>query len=213
MEQIDARGQSCPLPVVRAKKALSAMNAGELEVLVDNETSVHNLEALGKRLKCEVVSNQREEKTFAVLFTKNSSTQSDEANDAATTQNDAIEQDNGITCAANFGGQVVVVSSECMGQGDDDLGHTLMKAFVFALTQQDELPSCVLFYNGGVKLTCEGSPVLDDLHALSEAGTEVLSCGTCLNYYGLTEKLAVGEVTNMYAIVEKQMTARVVVHP
>ena len=100
-----------------------------------------------------------------------------------------------------------------MGAGDDDLGHTLMKAFVFALTQQDELPASVLFYNGGVKLTCEGSPLLDDLHALADAGVEVLSCGTCLNHYGLTEKLAVGEVTNMYVIVEKQMTARVVVRP
>ena len=206
MEKIDARGQACPLPVVRAKKALSAMDGGELEVLVDNETSVHNLEALGKRLKCQTASEKREgeEKTYAVVLTKS---------EGAASAGDGGETDADITCEAAFGGQVVAVSSECMGAGDDDLGHTLMKAFVFALTQQDELPASVLFYNGGVKLTCEGSPLLDDLHALADAGVEVLSCGTCLNHYGLTEKLAVGEVTNMYVIVEKQMTARVVVRP
>ncbi len=204
MEKIDARGQACPLPVVRAKKALSAMGEGELEVLVDNETSVHNLEALGKRLKCQTTNEKREEKTYAVVFAK--------AAGAAAAQ-DADGEDADIACEAAHGGQVVAVSSECMGTGDDDLGHTLMKAFVFALTQQDELPATVLFYNGGVKLTCEGSPLLDDLHALADAGTEVLSCGTCLNHYGLTEKLAVGEVTNMYVIVEKQMTAHVVVRP
>ena len=206
MEKIDARGQACPLPVVRAKKALSAMDGGELEVLVDNETSVHNLEALGKRLKCQTASEKREgeEKTYAVVFTKS---------EGAASTGDGGEADADITCEAAFGGHVVAVSSECMGAGDDDLGHTLMKAFVFALTQQDELPASVLFYNGGVKLTCEGSPLLDDLHALADAGVEVLSCGTCLNHYGLTEKLAVGEVTNMYVIVEKQMTARVVVRP
>ena len=209
MEKIDARGQACPLPVVRAKKALSAMAAGELEVLVDNETSVHNLEALGKKLKCQTTSEQREEKTYAVVFAKAES----DGPAVVSGGTGAADDLEGIACEAAHGGQVVVVSSECMGAGDDDLGRTLMKAFMFALTQQDELPASVLFYNGGVKLTCEGSPVLDDLHALADAGVEVLSCGTCLNHYGLAEKLAVGEVTNMYVIVEKQMSARVVVRP
>ena len=106
-----------------------------------------------------------------------------------------------------------MLSSDCMGAGDDELGATLMKAFVFALTQQDELPATIVAYNGGVKLTVEGSPVLDDLKKLAEAGVEIMSCGTCLNHYGISDKLAVGEVTNMYVIVEKQLNARVVVRP
>ena len=100
-----------------------------------------------------------------------------------------------------------------MGAGDDELGATLMKAFMFALTQQDELPAAILAYNGGVHLTVEGSPVLDDLKKLAEAGVEIFSCGTCLNHFGIADKLAVGEVTNMYVIVQKQLEAGVVVRP
>ena len=81
------------------------------------------------------------------------------------------------------------------------------------MTQQDELPRTMLFYNGGAKLTCEGSPVLDDLKSLAEQGVEILTCGTCLEHYGIKDQLAVGEVTNMYVIVEKMENASVVVRP
>ena len=100
-----------------------------------------------------------------------------------------------------------------MGSGDDELGAVLMKGFVFALTQLDELPETVLMYNGGVKLACTGSSSLDDLRTLAEAGVEIMSCGTCLNHYGLAEQLEVGEATNMYVIVEKQASARGVIRP
>lgn len=199
METIDAKGQACPIPVVRAKKALAEMGEGTLEVLVDNKTAVSNLENLGKSLKIATASEERGEAEFAVTFTKDASA--------------VDEGDCGCGELVPAGDKVVVLSSDCMGTGDDELGATLIKAFVFALTQQDELPATILAYNGGVKLTVEGSPVLEDLKKLAEAGVEIMSCGTCLNHYGLTEKLAVGEVTNMYVIVEKQLNARVVVRP
>lgn len=199
METIDAKGQACPMPVVRAKKALAEMGEGMLEVLVDNKTAMHNLENLGKSLKLATQSEERGEAEFAVMFTK----------DAA----DAQTEDCGCGELVPAGDKVVVLSSDVMGSGDDELGATLMKAFVFALTQQDELPATIVAYNGGVKLTVEGSPVLDDLKKLAEAGVEIMSCGTCLNHYGISDKLAVGEVTNMYVIVEKQLNARVVVRP
>ena len=88
-----------------------------------------------------------------------------------------------------------------------------MKGFVYALTQLDELPETVLIYNGGAKLSVEGSQSLEDLKTLEAQGVEVLTCGTCLNYYGLTDQLRVGSVTNMYEIVEKMAGARVVVRP
>ena len=121
--------------------------------------------------------------------------------------------DSGSQPLVPAGDKVVVLSGNVMGSGDDELGATLMKAFVFALTQQDELPASILAYNGGVKLTVEGSPVLEDMRKLADAGVEILSCGTCLNHYGLTDKLSVGEVTNMYVIAQKQLDARVVVRP
>ena len=88
-----------------------------------------------------------------------------------------------------------------------------MKGFIFALTQQEHLPSAILFYNGGARLTCEDSASLEDLKNLASLGVEILTCGTCLNHYGLTDKLAVGDVTNMYVITEKQMQADLILRP
>ena len=108
---------------------------------------------------------------------------------------------------------VVVLSSNQMGQGDEALGKLLMKGFVFALTQQDMLPETILLYNSGAFLSCEDSDNLEDLKTLEAQGVEIMTCGTCLNFYGLTEKLAVGSVTNMYVIVEKLTQAGNVVKP
>ena len=192
---VDAMGDKCPVPVVKAKKALATMDEGTLQVLVDNETSVTNLTSFAKSQNCEVSHEQLAEDKYAVKIVK------------AAGSEPAVPAAGG----AGIGPRVVVVPSSTMGHGDDELGGVLAKAFVFALTQQDDLPDCILFYNGGVKLTCEGSPVLDDLNKLACAGVEIFSCGTCLKHYGIEDKLAVGEVTNMYVIVEKQLQAGVVV--
>ena len=104
-------------------------------------------------------------------------------------------------------------SADHMGEGDEELGRILIKGFIFALTQQDHLPSTILFYNGGARLTCEDSASLEDLKNLASLGVEILTCGTCLNHYGLTDKLAVGDVTNMYVITEKQMQADLILRP
>ena len=90
-----------------------------------------------------------------------------------------------------------------MGHGNEELGKILMKSFIFALTQLDDLPQTILFYNGGATLTTEGSQSLEDLKTLEAQGVEILTCGTCLDFYGLKDKLAVGQVSNMYTIVEK----------
>jgi selenium metabolism protein YedF len=100
-----------------------------------------------------------------------------------------------------------------MGEGDNELGGILMKGFIYALSQQDELPDTMLFYNGGAKLTCESAPTLEDLKSLEAQGVEILTCGTCLNHYGLTEKLQVGSVTNMYVIAEKMTQADLIIKP
>ena len=94
-----------------------------------------------------------------------------------------------------------------MGKGDVELGRILMKGFIYTLSEIEELPKTILFYNEGVKLAIEGAESLQDLKSLEERGVEILSCGTCLNFYGITEKLRVGSVTNMYTILERQMKA------
>ena len=194
---IDAMGDKCPVPVVKAKKALGTMDTGTVEVHVDNETSVTNLKSLAKSLGCEVSDKTvAEGAEYHVFITKTEASASAEEVASSTEKK-----------------RVVVISSQVMGSGDDTLGASLMKAFIFSLTQQDALPDTVLVYNGGAHLTCEGSPCLEDLEALEKADVEILTCGTCLKHYGLDDKLAIGGVTNMYVIAEKQLKADVVVRP
>ena len=193
---VDALGDKCPVPVVKAKKALATIDEGTLEILVDNETSVKNLTSFAKSRNCEVSSEQLGAEKYSVKIVKTEGSVADASAGSSGT-----------------GPSVVVVPSSVMGHGDDELGGVLIKAFVFALTQQEQLPDTLLFYNSGVKLTCEGSPVLDDLKKLADAGVEIFSCGTCLKHFDIEDKLAVGEVTNMYVIVEKQLQAGIIVRP
>ncbi len=115
-------------------------------------------------------------------------------------------------CGEQKKNTVVMISSEFMGKGDDKLGATLMKGFIYALSTQETLPDTILFFNGGAKLTTQGSLALEDLKEMEKQGVEILTCGTCLDFYGLKEKLEVGSVTNMYVIVEKMTKADKVIN-
>ena len=201
MLNVDARGDACPLPVVKAKKAIAELNgAGEVEVLVDNEIAVQNLTKMAQQKGYTYSAEKRAEREYRVLFTVGEPAPKTPAAPEACTPDARTDA-------------VVAIASDKMGEGAEELGKTLLKAFVFSLTQQEKLPKTILFYNGGAHLTCEGSPMLEDLKALEAEGVEILTCGTCLNFYGLTEKLAVGGVTNMYVIAEKLLHAGNVVKP
>ena len=201
--QVNALGDTCPIPVVKTIKALAALGgAGTIETLVDNEVAVENLKRLASEKGCGVSVEKAAEKEWHVTFDvpEGLSVDAGEADDAQCL----------VPAKKNL---VIQVSSDAMGAGSDELGRNLMKAFIYAVTQQDELPATMLFYNGGAHLTCEGSPALDDLKALAEQGVEILTCGTCLNHYGIADKLAVGEVTNMYVICQKLEQASNIVRP
>ena len=200
---VDARGDQCPIPVVKTKKAIGEMNnRGVLEVLVDNETAVQNVTKMGKKQGAEVTSEKRGDKEFALTL-KLSGEALDEAAMAA-------EEECGVDVRSN---QIVVISDYRMGGGDDVLGEKLMKAFIFAVTQQESLPKAMVFYNGGAKLTVNGSESLDDLKSLEAQGVEIVTCGTCLDFYGIKDDLAVGTVTNMYDIVERMSEASSIIRP
>lgn len=204
MIKINAMGDTCPIPVVKTKNAIKDMGgAGQVEILVDNEIAVQNLTKMAVQKNYGVISEKLEEQKYRVVMTIG------DAEDPAGT-----EAPQGESCLPDARkNMVVVISSDTMGNGDDELGRILMKGFIFALTQQDELPSTVLLYNGGAKLSCEDAPILEDLKSLEAQGVEIMTCGTCLNHYGLTEKLQVGSVTNMYAIVEKMTQASLLIRP
>ena len=202
---IDARGKACPLPVIETKNALAAMaGPGILTVRVDNEIAVQNVLKLAAHKNLTALSEKLSDDDFQVRIQVGPGDLSSQA---------APAEAETACIPDGRGGAVVVVSSREMGSGDPALGAILIKSFLFALTKQDVLPSAVLFYNGGAFLTCEGSESLEDLKTLEAQGVEITTCGTCLDFYGLKDKLAVGTVSNMYDIVEKQLGAARVLRP
>ncbi|WP_293826522.1 sulfurtransferase-like selenium metabolism protein YedF [uncultured Parolsenella sp.] len=200
---IDARGDACPIPVVKTLKALGALGgAGEVETIVDNKVAVENLSRMAASKGCTFASEQTGDKEWHTTTT------------AAHAVEVAEGEPEAATCAAPVEKNVVIqIAADTMGIGDDELGHKLLKGFIFSLTQLPELPKTMLFYNSGARVTCEGSASLEDLKNLADAGVEILTCGTCLDHYGITDKLAVGEVTNMYVIADKLTGATNVVRP
>lgn len=200
--QVDARGEACPIPVVKTRQAIQSLQgAGTVETLVDNEIAVQNLTKMADQKGYRVESEKQSDDCYRVLMTVG-----DEA------VNDAPEKSL-LRTRPEKRRIVAAVGADHMGEGNDELGRALIKGFLFALTMQEELPATVLFYNGGAHLTCECSDSLEDLRTLEAQGVEILTCGTCLDFYGLKEQLAVGGVTNMYDIVEKQMKADLVLRP
>ena len=203
MIRINAMGEACPLPVVKTLRALQSLGgAGSVETLVDNETAVQNLRRLAESKGCSIEVETISDAEYRVTIT-------------AAEGAELPKEEEAIACTAPAAQKktVVIISADHMGEGNEELGRALLKAFLFALTQQETLPAAILFYNGGAAVTCEGSASLEDLQALQSQGVEILTCGTCLNYYGLTEKLRVGEVTNMYVIAEKQLQADCIIRP
>ncbi len=209
MVKLDERGKQCPLPVIEAKKALEQCGPGDVvEVLVDNEIAVQNLKKLAVHKNLEASGEKLSDREFVVRIRAGEKTKVSE-----TTGKAADEEPVPCQPDSRKKGMVVVLSSGEMGSGDPVLGKLLMKGFVYALTQQEVLPETVLLYNSGAFLSCEGSDSLEDLKELQSQGVEILTCGTCLNHYGLGEKLSVGGVTNMYEIVERMCGAGLLVRP
>lgn len=209
MIRLDERGKQCPIPVIDTKKVLESAPEGEVvAVTVDNEIAVQNLQKMADHKGLHAEFSKKGDREFTVSITASGvGAVKENLTDEETVDSSVLVED------GRRKGMVVVLSSRYMGTGEEKLGETLMKGFVYALTQQDELPETVLLYNGGAFLSCQGSDSLEDLRYLESKGVEVLTCGTCLNFYELSEKLGVGSVTNMYEIVEKQTNASLIIHP
>lgn len=210
--KVDGRGLACPLPVVNTKNTINTMKVGELvTVLVDNEIAVQNVRKFAAQMKHKVVSEKKTEDYFELIIEKAESGNSEST--AQSTNEDAEAEEFSCDIENIRKGTLVVLSADTMGSGEEELGKALMKAFVFALTKQDALPERILMYNTGAFLSCEGSASLEDLQYMETAGVEIMTCGTCLNFYELTEKLKVGTITNMYDIVEKMNQAKHIIRP
>jgi selenium metabolism protein YedF len=195
---VDARGLNCPEPVILAKKALE--DSENIVVFVDNKAALENVRRLGARLGCSVEIEGAGGSEFNIHLTRGNI-------------DPAAVQDITASCNASSGSFVAVISSETMGRGNDELGRLLMKAFIHTIVQAEELPEKILFYNSGVKLAAVDSNVLDDLQNLTDAGVEILLCGTCVNFFSLSEKIGAGKITNMFEILSVMSNADRLITP
>lgn len=190
--KIDARNITCPKPVIMTLQALKDLPAGEsLEVLVNDETAVGNLTRLATEKHCTLTMDERGDDTAMILVPEG-------AVEVGSAEEEAAE----ICDLPATGSQVFAFGSASMGSGDPELGKILVKGLIYALSQQDQVPSTCLFYNDGAQLTCEGSESVDDIRELEARGCTILTCGTCLDYHKMRESLAVGGVTNLYEIAQ-----------
>ncbi|WP_251159283.1 sulfurtransferase-like selenium metabolism protein YedF [Caniella muris] len=190
--QIDARGITCPKPVIMTLQALKELLAGEaLEVLVDDETARGNLTRLASEKGCALTVTEAGDHTVMTLVPEG-------AVEVASAEEEAAA----ICDLSATVPSVFAFGSSSMGQGDPELGHILVKGLIYALSQQDQVPSCCLFFNDGARLTCEGSDTVEDVRTLEERGCRILTCGTCLDFHHLRDSLAVGGVTNLYEIAQ-----------
>lgn len=184
MIEVDARGLPCPRPVIETKEALEKIAEGSITVVVDSKESRQNVERFARSQGCTVTVSEKEG-VFRLEIVKGQQTQE----------------------KSQKSSDVVLIASDRFGTGDDRLGEILMKAFLNTLWDANPKPAKLLFINDGVRLTTEGSEVLDALKLLADNGVEIFSCGTCLEYYQLKDKLKVGQVTNMYDTVDSLLSA------
>ena len=181
-QTINATGWECPKPIIATKQLLDTMTEGSGCTLVDNAIARDNLldfaQSLGYPVDCV-----EKDGIWEITTTK-------------------LPGMDGATTSLN-GDFVVLIGTDQFGGGAEELCRILMKSYIYALAEASPRPNILCFMNSGVFLTCQDSPVLDILETLAAEGVEILSCGACLEFYGLTEKLAVGSISNMYNIVSK----------
>jgi selenium metabolism protein YedF len=190
METIDCRNQSCPAPVINVKKALQEHR--EIRVLLDAGAPHENVTRFSRNRGCRV-SEERDGAGWILTITG-----------AA----DAVNSASGVTSPGN---RVIMITSDRLGDGPEELGRLLMKNFIHTLLETSEFPNRILFLNTGVFLTCDGSDVLEALGKLHGMGVEIFSCGLCLDFFKIKEKLQVGATTNMLATAEYLLSADLVI--
>lgn len=201
METLDAFGLQCPKPLMMAKARLDE-GAEEIAVKVDNETAVKNLSRLAERTGRTYVVDAIDG-GWLVSFGKV------QEGAASVAQSDTVPTS---SCSSSGCGYAVFVGKDFVGDGSIELGQSLMKMALYTLAESGDAPVSLLFMNSGVKLVAPGEEqVVESVKKLIEQGTEVLVCGTCLDYYGLKEQLSVGEVSNMYDILGRMREAAKVI--
>lgn len=197
MKLMDMTGKPCPIPVIQAKKELALPDSDGAALLVDNIVAVQNLQKMADGMGY-LFDYEQTGDNYRVTLRKDGT-----AAEAMPTSEVVPPE----TELPDGGQAIVLITGSQMGNGSEELGNILMKGFLFSLTESQTPPQTLIFLNSGVQLAVEGSNAVPDLKVLADKGTKIYACGTCLNYYGLTEKLAAGEIVDMYTITEHLQSA------
>jgi selenium metabolism protein YedF len=204
MRIVDTKGQLCPAPIIAAKKALKETVTGDsFKVLTDNKTSFDNLSRFLKDNKADFHVSETGGVWTLTVTKASSDVVSSSAEEYCTPEISHFEK-------GNF---VVAITSDKMGEGDEDLGRLLISNFIKALKDLDKLPQHIVFYNKGVTLAVRDSPVIEHIKDLDKMGVEMHLCATCVNHYKLENSVEVGTLSNMYSIAEIMASAGNVVKP
>ncbi|MFN4132041.1 MAG: sulfurtransferase-like selenium metabolism protein YedF [Caldimicrobium sp.] len=179
MREVDARGLPCPQPVIKTKEALEEISVGEkIKVLIDSEISLNNIEKFLSAKGHKLLSVEEAKGEFHLLIEKGEG---------------FGEEDYTITCPTEEAKKklLLIVASDHIGE-DPELGKILLKGFFDTMLVHNLIPDRIFFMNTGVRLTTIDDIILPQLKELEKRGAEIFTCGTCLNYYHLEDKLKVG---------------------
>ena len=201
MKIVNCKGLICPMPLIETKKAIKESNIGDdILVEIDNETSFNNL------------SHFLNDNGLTFEYTK-------EASDYRLTfkvkelQTRIEEHKSEYKPRPNTGNYIIVLSSNYMGSGNDDLGKLLLKGFINTIDQLESLPQEIICYNSGVTLAMKGSDTAQSLKNIESQGIEITLCGTCVDFFGLKDNLEVGSISNMLYIAGKLSSDTRIVKP
>lgn len=187
MKIVDCRNMTCPMPVVTVKRALEEASGESVKVLLDEGAPRENVARFAASRGFQV-EEALEGEGYAMLIS------------GASRESTSTQPEKG-------GQSVFLIASDCLGDGQEELGRLLMKNFIITLLDLSEIPERMLFLNRGIFLTTEGSEVIEALEKLANRGVEILSCGVCLDFFNRREKLCTGSVTNMFTIAESMLRA------
>jgi selenium metabolism protein YedF len=205
MITIDARGLACPQPVLETKRALESEPSTHFKVIVDNDASRENVSRFARNQGCDVEIEEDGPDQFQITIIRSG---------AAPAAEQTVESVPSPAAEASLPPKTVVYVSSCsMGRGDEDLGAKLMRGFLRTWIDSRPLPWRMIFINSGVKLTTVDQEAVEAVSLLEERGVEILSCGTCLEHFGLKDDLHAGKVTNMYEVIDSLNAASKVISP
>lgn len=192
---IDAKGKACPMPVIMAKKEIDA-GVKFFEIEVDNKIAVENLKKLANS------------QGFTTTIEENNGNFKVNFSNGCEECEEVLAKVEGKKPLGNWS---IFVNKEIIGTGNEELGQSLMKMFLYTISEGEDLPKSILFMNGGVKVPTLNEQAVEHLKVLQDKGVELLVCGACLNFYGLEDKLEVGKISNMYDIINTMKEASKVI--